>query len=132
MRGYRPTCNNHASCTLIGSGHGYTSSTEGSSPRDKYDSYRADVEKGKGKDGGSDGMNGSGCGNGANGISDVRTNSTKDTAQEPAANLSVLDFEREVEMLTHLRHPNIVLFLGACRVPPNMYGPCVRWWVPSG
>jgi len=28
--------------------------------------------------------------------------------------LSLAEFKREVGFLTHLRHPNIVLFMGAC------------------
>eukprot|EP00958_Prasinococcus_capsulatus_P003901 scaffold358_cov290-Prasinococcus_capsulatus_cf.AAC.2 len=43
-----------------------------------------------------------------------------DKGERAAAKFSFEEFEREVEVLTNLRHPNIVLFLGACRTPPNM------------
>ena len=40
--------------------------------------------------------------------------------ESTAHHFSFEEFEREVDVLTNLRLPNIVLFLGACRTPPNM------------
>jgi len=38
----------------------------------------------------------------------------------PEASDIVEKFEKEVEILASLRHPNVILFMGACRVSPNI------------
>jgi len=45
----------------------------------------------------------------------------KDEGDAPGELQEVLqDIEREIGILASLRHPNVVLFMGACRVPPDV------------
>jgi ankyrin repeat protein len=44
--------------------------------------------------------------------------------------LTMRNFRLEMEMLTALRHPNVVLFLGACTQPPNLL--LVTEYMPRG
>lgn len=43
---------------------------------------------------------------------------------------SLEEFRKEVAILTHLRHPNVVLFMGACTEPGNLF--IVTEYMPMG